>query len=325
MLRGVSLIIPVYNAEKTLSRCIESILRNSFEQLELILINDGSQDDSLDIMRRYHDRHPEIIRIFSQQNRGVAKTRNLGISYAKHEYVMFIDNDDFIDRDYIQQHFTVGLRAGADIVMSGYRRVGPEDAMLHELRLHEGEWSKYMIMAPWAKLYRRAFLIENNLRFLDNNIGEDVYFNLQAINATENITIIDYCGYNWFYNEDSVSNSKQKNTKNELNFIYLLDSSYSKLKLLNVLDAPEVEYFFIRYGVWYILFSGRLSKHEQVHDEYRKFFDWLTDKFPEYIKNPLVGVFSPREESLKNRLIVYCFILLHRFKLIAFFLKIYSK
>lgn len=321
----VSVIVPVYNAEKSLERCINSILDNTFRKFEIILIDDGSQDNSLKIMKEYEAQFPERIRIYSQKNKGVAVTRNLGISYAQFKYIAFVDNDDFIDRDYIQAHVETAENNSADIVLSGYRRVGPGDTFLHEVILFSSEWSKYIIMAPWARVFRRTFLLENKIEFLDNNIGEDVYLNLQAINATDDIIIIDYCGYNWFYNEESVSNSRQKNNQNQLNFIHLLDSSYSKLEQLNALRVPEVEYFFIRYGIWYILFSGKLSEHDRVNDEYEKFFEWLSKKFPEFEKNRLLGILSPRDESFKNRLIVYFFMMLRKLKLIRYFLKVYSR
>jgi len=142
-----------------------------------------------------------------------------------------------------------------DVVIGGYRRTDGRKT-LYEMRLLPVEWSKYMIMAPWAKIYRLKFLTENDLEFLDNNIGEDVYFNLQAINLTDKISIIDYCGYNWFYNEKSVSNTSQKTLDSGMDVMHLLDESYKKLKEIGAVEKKEVEFYFIRYIVWYVLFIG---------------------------------------------------------------------
>ena len=92
-----------------------------------------------------------------------------------------------------------------DVVISGYRRITEENKIIKKVSLKDEEWSKFMILAPWAKIYKREYLIKNNIEFLDNNIGEDVFFNLQALQLTDKIKILDYIGYNWFYNTRSVS------------------------------------------------------------------------------------------------------------------------
>ncbi|MFA6383720.1 MAG: glycosyltransferase, partial [Parcubacteria group bacterium] len=275
----ISITIPVYNAEYTLSKCIESILQNTYGDYEIILINDGSSDNSWKIMEEYEAKYPNEIRIFNQENQGVAKTRNAGLSYAKSKYVMFIDCDDWIDSDYLQKFIEEIESKNLDMVIGGYRRTAGEK-MLYEMRLQNTEWSKYMTMAPWAKIYRKDFLTQNKIEFLDNNIGEDVFFNLRAINLTNKVSIIDYCGYNWSYNQKSVSNTKQKTMQSSLNVTRLLDACYDKLKEIGAIDKPEVEFYFTRYIVWYLLFAGRKSSYEEILAEFTKTFEWLKNKFP---------------------------------------------
>lgn len=320
----VSIIIPVYNAEKTLSRCIESILGNTYADYEIILINDGSSDGSLKILEAYEAKHPEKIKVFSQENQGVARTRNNGIGYAGSKYVMFIDNDDFIERDYLETFVTEIEKNDLDMVIGGYKRV-TDQKVLYEMRLENTPWSRYMTMAPWAKIYRREFLIRNKLEFLDNNIGEDVYFNLQAINLTDKISLIDYWGYNWFYNEQSVSNTNQKTFKKKLNVLFLLDSCYERLEVIGVAKKEEVEFYFTRYIVWYLLFAGRNSSYEQINLEFLKTFDWLKIHFPKFLKNKNISLLYPKGETFRNRVAVYVFILIYRLKLASLFFRVYSK
>ena len=320
----VSIIIPVYNAEKTLFKCIESILINTYGDYEIILINDGSSDNSMEIMEAYEGKYPEKIKIFSQENQGVAKTRNRGIGYARAKYIMFIDCDDSIENDYIEKFVAEIEKKNLDVVIGGYKRTTSQ-RVLYEMKLENTPWSRYMSMAPWSKIYKKEFLIENKIEFLDNNIGEDAYFNLQVINLTNKISILDYVGYHWFYNEQSVSNTSQKTLEKKINVMFLLDSCYEKLKERGAIDKEEVEFYFTRYIVWYLLFAGRNSTPLQMVSEFRRTFDWLKQNFPKFLQNKNISLFSPKGETLKNRVAVYIFMMMHRLKLIPLFFQFYSK
>lgn len=98
----VSIIVPIYNAEKFIKKCIESILNQSYKNLELILVNDGSKDNSSKIINQY--KNNKRVNIFTQKNHGAAYTRNFGLKQATGKYVTFIDSDDFIDKDYIEKY-----------------------------------------------------------------------------------------------------------------------------------------------------------------------------------------------------------------------------
>jgi len=123
MNKKISIIIPVYNAGKTIEKCVESILHNDYSDCEIILINDGSTDDSWKILEGYGKKYPDRMKIFNQENQGVAKTRNFGISLATAEYVMFIDCDDWIENDYLEKFVTEIETKNLDMVIGGYRRV----------------------------------------------------------------------------------------------------------------------------------------------------------------------------------------------------------
>ncbi|MEI8103994.1 MAG: glycosyltransferase [Candidatus Moraniibacteriota bacterium] len=323
-MQTVSIIIPVYNGGDRLSKCIESILVNTYQDSEIFLINDGSTDDSWRVIDRYAKKYPDRIRVFDQENQGVALARNIGMQYTTSKYIMFIDQDDSISADYLERFVTAIEKDNLDVVIGGYRRT-TERGILFEMRLQDMLWARYMIMAPWAKIYRRDFLVKNEIKFLDNNIGEDVYFNLQVINLTKKITILDYCGYNWFYNELSVSNTNQKTIKSGIRVMTLLDSTFDRLKQIGAVDKSEVEFYFMRYIVWYLLFVGRKSEYEPMVSEFIKTFDWLKTKFPNFLKNENLSLFHPKGETLRNRFVVSCFIALYKLGLLPFFFRIYSR
>lgn len=196
----VSVIIPVYNSEKFIGKCIDSVLSQTFQDFELILINDGSKDNSQKILEEYKQKEPKKITLIQQKNKGVAKTRNESIQMAKGKYVMLIDNDDFIDKDYIETFVKEIEKHDDDVVMGGYRRPNEQGKIIKKLQLPNEPWGKFMIFAPWARIYKKEYLIKNDIKFLPINIGEDVFFNIQAMLMSKKIKIINYIGYNWFFN-----------------------------------------------------------------------------------------------------------------------------
>ena len=326
MVPKVSVIVPVYNSEKYIERCLNSILEQNYNDFELIVINDGSKDKSLEILKDYQNKFPQIITLIDQENMGVAKTRNNAIKMAKGKYIIFIDNDDFIDKDYIETFVKEAEKEEFDVVLGGYRRPNEKGEIIKELKVPQEEWAKFMIFAPWARIYKKEYLIQNDIEFLSTNIGEDVFFNIQAMLISEKIKIIDYIGYNWFFNTESVSNTTQKNIQN-LQVFELLNSCYNVLKEKNILEKNYeiVEMYFIRYIVWFLLFSTKKVKYNIIKIEYEKIFKWLEERFPNYQKNKLLGINKPKGEIANVRITVYLFMLAHKLKLGKVMLAIYSK
>ena len=151
----VSIIIPVYNAEKFIEKGIKSILEQTYKNIEIILINDGSADNSLKIIKKYEKKFPDIIKVYNQKNMGVGKTRNKGIEVSNGDYITFIDADDYIDSDFIET--LMNKISDNDIIVSGYRQVDEMDKTNFIQRLKEDEWSKFRQVTMWAKLYRKTF------------------------------------------------------------------------------------------------------------------------------------------------------------------------
>lgn len=317
----ISIIIPIYNAENYIKRCINSLLNQSYQNYEIILIDDGSKDNSRKVLKEFEGN--KKIRIYFQENIGVAKTRNKGIKLAKGEYITFIDNDDYIDSDYLEKLYN-NIQDN-DIIISGYRRVN-DKKVLSSNKLKDTEWSKYIIIAPWAKIYKKEFLIVNKIEFLSNNIGEDVYFNLIAYFSTDKIKIIPYIGYNWYFNDKSVSNTIQKSMNNDIKFIYLLNKIYEELIKRDFDVNNELfEFYIIRYCIWYLLFSSKKCDYNILISEYKKIFEWLSEKYPNYKKNKNINLFKPYGETFKNRFIINTYMFLNKIKLDKQFLKVYSK
>lgn len=321
----VSIIIPIYNAEKYLNRCIDSIVKQSYANVEIIALNDGSTDNSLPILLEYEKNYPKIIRVINQKNMGVSKTRNKGIKLASGEYIMFMDNDDYIDPDYIEKFVSEIDKSNLDVVIGGYRRPDQNGKIIEEIQLKDVEYSKYKIVAAWAKIYRREYIIDNQIEFLNSNIGEDVHFTIQAVSMTSKIKIIPYVGYNWFYNEDSVSNTAHKNMNNNLQFGLLLEKTYNSITEKVASKNDYLEYYFVKLITWFFLYASKGADFSNIKKSVDKYFDWLKLKYPRFYKNKYIGIFSPKGEILLYRVCVFFFVKMYRFKLLIPFLYLYSK
>ena len=314
---AISVIIPVYNAQEGLGQCIDSLLDQTFSDYEIIILNDGSTDNSLEVIQNYASKN-DSIRVRDKENEGVAKTRNRGIVLAKGEYIVFIDNDDFIAPDYLECFYKAIEKEKLDIVIGGYKRVNKDHKILFQQDLSQTDWSKYIVVAPWARIYRTSFLKENDIQFFDYPIGEDVIFTLTAYNLTDKIKVIDYNGYNWFFNERSISNTSQRGFNPKIDIIYFLTC------LKDVAgDSEYIKYYVKRYYIWYLLFSGKAASSKQFVEQHRRIQDWIRKENFRSKLTPFSK--SVRGERIQTKIYVVIFRLIEHLKLVTLFSKFYCK
>ena len=190
----VSIIVPIYNAEQYLRRCVDSILNQEYTDYELLLVNDGSTDASGDICEEYGDRDPRVI-VIQKENTGVSDSRNRALDRARGKYLQFLDSDDWITPDATRLFVRAAEEYGCDMVISDFYRVvgerlSPKGDIEEEGVLTREEFAAHMMENPadfyygvlWNKLYRRDIVEEHNLR-MDTDISwcEDFMFNLEYI------------------------------------------------------------------------------------------------------------------------------------------------
>lgn len=340
----ISIIIPVYNAGRSILRCLKSVARQSFTGYEVIVLDDGSKDGSGELAEKFIARDEVLssrARVISKENSGVADTRNYGITLAKGEYLSFIDQDDFIAKDYLEKYYAAACSGSddaklVDIVVGGYERVASDGRIITRVVPKKSAWAGYIVTAPWAHLFRTEFIRKNGIEFLKNKIGEDVYFNVVALNRGARVEVIDNAGYKWYYNDASVSNSVQNTFRDEVDVIYLMDSIYEAVSPDGVSDregqdafgasaSPYLEYFFLRYVCWYMLFSTRGSKKADIDKAYDKCFGWIRAHFPNYRRSKFIGVKMPKGENLKFHAFVFVFYLLEKMRILRSVLMRFGK
>ena len=171
----ISVIVPVYNVEQYLARCLDSILAQTNHDYEIICVNDCSPDNSSAILSEYASKHPDRIKVITNEvNLGLGLSREKALEVACGEFVMFIDSDDYIKPDYLQHYLDATNDGDYDIVVGGYIR--DIDGKLTEHYLSDTVWSSTAYAIACAKLYRRSFISDNDLHFTSIKCGEDIYF-----------------------------------------------------------------------------------------------------------------------------------------------------
>lgn len=213
----VSVIVPVYNAEKYLQRCIDSILSQTYGNFELLLIDDGSTDGSHGICCQNAVRDCRV-KVICQENCGVSAARNHGLEEAAGNYLCFVDSDDWIDHCHIEK--LVSKMEGCDCVCTGYTRGDAENRLENRridlLNIQGTELDSFFangfIHPCWNKMFRKTIIEENKIRFdTDIQISEDSLFCLEYLRHARTLMLVDACTYHYWYDANEVSLSKKIN------------------------------------------------------------------------------------------------------------------
>lgn len=194
----VSIIVPIYNAEAYLAQCLSSLREQTYRDIEIILVDDGSTDASAEIAHAYCQADKRYT-LLQEENSGQAAARNMGLQHATGEFILFVDADDSIATDYVEQHLqAIGE---ADMTQAGYQRITTEGDILASCL----PTCRYTYTTPWGRLYKRAFLIENGICFPEGMIYEDVIFSLNIWGLRPRIVMMPYVGYRYLYNPHSTT------------------------------------------------------------------------------------------------------------------------
>lgn len=326
-MKKLSIIVPIYNGEKRIIKCLESIVSQTYERIELIILNDGSKDSSDNLVRshleKFKESGKEIVYEY-HENQGVAKTRNYGISIATGDYVTFVDQDDYLPEDYAACYMSNVQNNEYDIVIGGYKRISDEGKVSRVVSLRNEEWSKFVVTAPWAHVYKTTLLKDNDIGFLSTGLGEDVYFNVLAYAYTDKVKIIPDSNYMWVDNPVSVSNSKQNTIRFDRSPIFLLDEMINHMPEKNGISYEFLEFYFARYIAWYFLFTVRGSKKDDIVKMLDLTNEWLNQHFPEHMKNENISLFRPKGDPISIRVCVWGFYLLKKIGLLKSFLLLVS-
>ena len=236
----ISVIIPIYNAEKHLKECLESIINQTFKDFEIILIDDGSIDNSSHIYAYYQNKDSRI-RVIKQKNQGVSIARNNGINHAKGEFLLFVDADDRIKQDMLLMMYNAIVKNNSEIAFCGFEVVGTNLRKndTHVLKKCKKNKSTSIITAKeaiertistnpnemlygyiWRNLYSSKIIKGNNIKFYEGiKISEDFMFIIEVLKKCNNVSIISEELYIYNVNDSSVTTKYIDTLHNDMNFI----------------------------------------------------------------------------------------------------------
>ncbi|MDR3364243.1 MAG: glycosyltransferase [Clostridiales Family XIII bacterium] len=314
----VTIIVPVYNGARYLRRCIDSVFENRFESIELLLMDDGSTDGSRPIMDEYANACPGVVRAVSHENMGVARTRNRAIGLARGKYILFLDQDDWFDKDYIKTYVGEIEAHGCDVVIGGYKRPDGSGRVRKRKLLSGRGFYQYIIVYAWARIHRTEYLRGHSIEFFDNNIGEDVAFCFAEAAHSANMRYIRYDGYNWFFNAESVSEAKHKGLRDDVDIIPWME----KVTEFRFESAILREYCIVKLPIYYLLHSGRNASPKKFMAHYQELFKWVDAKFPGCKKNKYL-LWGLPGERFPVKFGIAAFLAIRRLGLMGLFSKLY--
>lgn len=224
----VSIIVPIYNVERYLRKCLESIKAQTYMNIEVIMVNDGSTDNSPLIAKEYEDKDGRF-RLVHKKNGGLSSARNFGLEYVTGEFVAFVDSDDFLADAYVEKLLNA-FDDNTDVVIGDYVIYSQKDqkAYYHNEMLQASSFSTFeekrrlvswlvkpgsTVMSVWKNLYRMSFLNNNNIRYISERIvySEDILFNIEAYSKARKVTIIPEIVFYHLVVEGSLSQGYRKN------------------------------------------------------------------------------------------------------------------
>lgn len=323
----VTVIVPAWNGEKYIEKCVDSLMRQTYHDFEIVLYDDASSDRTREIMKRLEKEHPSQIRaILADHNRGVGGAKNGGFEHARGDYVTFVDCDDYIASDYLEAMMKPVLEnPSLDLVITDHTKVREDECVICVRNYQTKERAFAQKVFVCSKLYRRKWMIENGLQLPSGKVLDDVLLHVKQLLCDPVYTYVPHAGYYYVEHATSVSHTTLASFKEgaiDEAMKYLI-----QLKKLAIDDKKKeiLVYYAFQYICWHLLKSGSGVGKTKMMKEYELAFSYLYREFPEFKKNRMIGAFGYPEERGIVHFVMWSMRLLEKLHLIRLFLSLYSR
>ena len=244
----VSVIVPIYNVEKYLEKCINSLLEQTLEDIQIILVNDGSKDSSGEIAKKYQADNPNKTIYVEKENGGLSDARNYGLKYATGDYVAFLDSDDYIEKNAYKEMYEKAINENADYVECDFIWEFPDKLKIDKQYPYNNkkEMLSFVRVVAWNKLIKRKMITENNLEFPKGLRYEDVEFTYKLIPFINKFVYVDKPFIHYVQRNGSIANVQNERTAE---IFTILDDVVKFYKEKNIYEEykEELEYNYARY------------------------------------------------------------------------------
>lgn len=295
----VSIIVPCYNVEAYLPRCLDSLVGQTLDDIEIICINDGSPDHCIDILRDYEQRYPDKVIVIDKQNEGVWRGRLDGIRIARGEYIGFLDSDDYAEPDFIHSLYEGAEAAGADVTVCGFSRVDMDtgEHLTEEMCRQRPAFSVQedpgrlleMNGAPWNKLWRAPLLKELHDLEAPPKVLDDALFQMLAfLNARHAVVFVPRNLVNYMIRSDSIINTiSLEKLRTAYDAILEVKDIYreagASTALMSALDAFAFEHLGVS-----LMFRVSCDRSVNLGEQIRACTSFLEKHFPTWRHNPYI-------------------------------------
>ena len=310
----LSIVVPVYNVEAYLAKCLDSLIGDNHSDYEIIIVNDGSTDGSGAIAESYRLRYPHLISVISTENHGLGAARNVGLEKASGEYVLFVDSDDYLAPGSVEE-IKAHLDDGFDLCIFDSVSVAPDGRELQYVRgckrsgpLRLSEYPGLLLEIPnaWNKIYRRSFFLDHEIRFPARVWFEDLRTVLKLYYYAERIDYIPRAWYRYLIRPGSITNTK--NAVRNLEIIDAVDDLIGFYRLKGCYEQYRSELEYLAFHSQFLTSSVRANLADRKSPVQEELMQDFLRKYPDFRENSYV-----RRSSRGHRLLT--FLLLHRMRL----------
>ena len=290
---GISVIVPVYNVENLVGRCLESLVNQTFNSYEIIVINDGTKDSSMDVVSKIAQKHPDLIKVFEQENSGLSVTRNNGIDLSVGKYIYFIDSDDYIKPETLEMMYNFAEKFQCDYVIDGFNNVDEAgnflekhstNVMTFNQPFNPIDSAEFFLVhnSVWNRLYLKSTLNENKIRFIPGLWYEDLIFTRQYLIHSKKAIVLDQQFYQYVQREGSLMSSLGSDKNIDIIEIFSLLIEYYKSNDYYEVFNQEIEILALDH--LYLAAVVRVSRASRF-DLAMVLADEFRNRFPNYKKN----------------------------------------
>ena len=245
----VSVIVPFYNVEGYIEKCLDTLVNQTLEDIEIILVNDGSKDNSILIAKKFLENYPKKIVYLEKENGGLSDARNFGIPYAKGEYIAFLDSDDYVEKNMYEEMYALAKKENSDMVQCNFywEYIDKNKKKIGDMQKYSNK--KELItkgrVEAWNKLIKREILENEEIRFPKGLRYEDVEFTYKLAPYLEKVSFIDKPFIHYIQRQNSISNSQNERTAEIFD---ILDNVIKYYKEKNIYEEykNELEYIYIK-------------------------------------------------------------------------------
>ncbi|MDO4499721.1 MAG: glycosyltransferase [Erysipelotrichaceae bacterium] len=297
----LSVIVPVYNVEKYLDKCLDSLVCQGIDDYEIIVVNDGTKDNSQDIIDRYVKEYPNIVRSFIKENGGLSDARNYGIKHATGEYITFLDSDDYVEKDLYKNMLALTNDGEADLVVADLQyefEDGSEESFVKEgLNRVDDNDINSLFLSPlfsWNKLYKKELFDELKCQYPVGLWYEDIPVTLKFFSSIKNVAYYSGTAYHYLQRSSSIMGSSYNDKMYDIFTIF--EGVVKDFKERNVYDKfhDELEYLLVEHFLVYGAF--RFLRTEHYKEMMPKAFKFVKEYFPGYKKNKYIKTLGKKNE-----------------------------